>query len=295
MGSTSEKKATASGGIARSLSEAFLREYPAQAVRALERKPVEAIVSALQGLEPEASAALLPAMNRAEAAACLTQLPQHEASEILAVLGPEQGALLLRFLEKDDRRILLRAVGKDLAAQIEDYLRQAPESAAAFATHRVVVLSDDLFVEDALELIHSAQGELLSNLYVVDRNGRLVGVLGLDELLRAPRNVLVSSLTRKEIAKLNADSDLKTVLAHPGWRDYQSLPVVDKRGRFVGAIRYKMVQQLRQEAQRSSGFSHGGASGEIAKLYCRGLWSASELLGAMLGALGRSSKAEGEK
>ena len=49
---------------------------------------------------------------------------------------------------------------------------------------------------------------------------------------------------RRELVRLDAFTDLATVAMHPAWRNLDALPVVDRVGRLIGAIRHRTVRQL---------------------------------------------------
>jgi hypothetical protein len=49
---------------------------------------------------------------------------------------------------------------------------------------------------------------------------------------------------RRDLLRLPALSDLPTIMAHPGWRDLDALPVVDAEGIFFGIVRHRTVRRL---------------------------------------------------
>jgi Mg/Co/Ni transporter MgtE len=95
----------------------------------------------------------------------------------------------------------------------------------------------------------------LHYVYVVDDEQKLVGVCNMRELMCAdPRDPVVDVMIRKPDRLVAADP-LDSLVVHPGWRKVHALPVVDARGRFVGAIRYSDFRTLEAEMglTRSSG------------------------------------------
>ena len=73
---------------------------------------------------------------------------------------------------------------------------------------------------------------------------------------------------RGDLAKVRADTDVATVEAHPGWQEYDALPVVDEQGVFVGAIRHRAVRRMRTGGAQPN---DGGTMLSLAELYWIGI------------------------
>ncbi len=111
----------------------------------------------------------------------------------------------------------------------------------------VLALPSDLTARSALQRVREAASFARYNLYVVDREQRLVGVLNLRELLRARAGDLLSELMVRDPMRITAAADRATLLAHPAWQRVASLPVVDDDGRYLGAVRYRTLRELENE------------------------------------------------
>jgi Mg/Co/Ni transporter MgtE len=218
-------------------------------------------------------------------------LPNASTVQILRILEPEQAASLLRFLPTAEIEAILRCLDAQFAAELRQLLSYPEQSAGAYMTSRVIVLSDDLSVADALEVVRSSAGLLLTNLYVLTRSGSLAGVLGLDRLFRESPETAISEITTTEVATLNVSSGINAILSHPAWHDYHALPVVDGSNHFAGVIRYKTLQQL-QRTRPSSANSIGAKSTtlDLAQFYCTGLNEASRIVGSLLGTVAPQAK-----
>jgi predicted transcriptional regulator len=59
----------------------------------------------------------------------------------------------------------------------------------------------------------------------------------------------LSAVMQRNPVRLDARADVPTVAAHPAWRDFDALPVVDDAGRLVGAIRHKTIRQMGRESR----------------------------------------------
>jgi predicted transcriptional regulator len=117
----------------------------------------------------------------------------------------------------------------------------------------VLALPHDLTARDALARVREAAGNARYNVYVVDREQTLVGVINLHELLMARPGDQLSSLMQTRIHRLPARADRHAIVSDPGWREVHSLPVVDDRGVYLGAIRYRTLRLLEEQLRGNRG------------------------------------------
>jgi Mg/Co/Ni transporter MgtE len=115
---------------------------------------------------------------------------------------------------------------------------------------QALALPEDLAASEALARIRRAPRNALYYLYVVDRDGHLVGVINLRELMLAAPETLLSATMARNVACLSARADLVVIVAHPGWRHFHALPVVESDETFVGVIRYETLRRLEDAANR---------------------------------------------
>jgi hypothetical protein len=80
--------------------------------------------------------------------------------------------------------------------------------------------------------------------YAVDGSHVLVGVVDVAALTQADAAAPVSSVTRPGIDWVRVEMPLSAVEAHPGWQQYDVMPVVDAGQRLVGLIRHRRLRQL---------------------------------------------------
>jgi len=117
----------------------------------------------------------------------------------------------------------------------------------------VLALPLDVSAGDAIDRIRRAPENVRYNLYIVDRERRLVGVLNLRELLLADRKESLGALARQDVMSIEGHETAQAVLRHAAWREAHSLPVVDRRGVYLGAIRYRTWRHLLDRAAETRG------------------------------------------
>ena len=256
------------------LARAFLTEHPAEAALALERMPGDRRASAVREMPVEAAAALAHMISSA-AAACLSRLTAAEAAPALEALPIDAAIAALRRLPNEDAGRLLDALPREKQEALRRVLRYPEGTAAALMDPAVFALPADITVAEARLRLRREARWLLHYLFVVDRSGRLVGVLDIPELMRASARDAIRTVMRDQVGHLPAWTPSAAVRAHPGWRSFHAMPVTDDDGRLIGAIRYQTLRQLEQEVDAGMGAQlasvTAGALGELFHLGVAGL------------------------
>ena len=254
------------------LATAFLAAHPLDAAPAVERLPPAEAVPTRAGAPAHVAAGVLRHMAPPAAVDCLEGLGPAAAAPVIAALSLDDAALLLRRLPEPVLGATLERLSPDAATALGTVLRHPPHTAGALMDPRVLAAPDDVTVGEAFARIRQSPRHVLYYLYVVDRAGRLAGVLNLRELMLAPADATLDAVMRPATARLSALDGIGAVVVHPGWRALHALPVVDAGGRFVGAIRYETLRKLDAEPERSvASDSQVGAWLSLAELCWVGL------------------------
>ena len=223
----------------------FLRTHPEDAARVLERFAPAESAGLLSGTPSLVAAAIVEHMVLTGAASCLAAMPVESAATILAEMSLDQSAALLRRVPNDvAERIIERAPRNVVTAALRMLVAYPEGTAGALVDPTILTLPVDLSCAEALERVRREPKNAIYYLYVVDREQRLVGVLNLRELMLAEGAQPLAKAMHSTVARLRSDAGEEEILAHPGWREYHALPVVDETGRFVGGIRYETLRRL---------------------------------------------------
>ncbi|HOT72665.1 MAG TPA: CBS domain-containing protein [Anaerohalosphaeraceae bacterium] len=107
----------------------------------------------------------------------------------------------------------------------------------AVAEKDVVTLKKDFTVQQALDDIRSRRlGERIVYFYVVDDDGKLVGVLPTRRLLTAPLDKRLSEVMLNEVITLPHSATVLDAFEMFSVHRLLALPVVDEQGRIVGVV-----------------------------------------------------------
>lgn len=231
----------------RTLADRLLAEHPEDAARAMETLAEEEILPLLSAVPSAVAAATLHRMAPQRAAAALGAMAIERAEEILGDLGLDAAARILRRLTVDQRQAVLDAAEGGWVRSLHSLLRFPDGSAGALMDPAVLALPGDLSVQEALHHLREHPENVRYNIYVIDREQLLIGVLNLRELLLSRAKDVLSAVASPLVLSIPARAGSQTILDHPAWQDARSVPVVDERGAYLGAIRYQTLRGLEQQ------------------------------------------------
>ena len=245
----------------------FIRDHAAEAARVLEKRSLDELALFCAGIPTELTALLFEAMEAVSAAGCLDRMEAVQAAATLAALPLERAALLLRRVEPEGREAILRLLPADFGRHLALLLRYREDSAGALMEPRGFTLPPDVSVAEALARVQANPNYASYYLYVVARDQTLVGVLNLRELLAGRQEVQVASLMHRDVVCLHMDDSLASVLAHPAWLDFHTLPVLDEHALFAGTLRHKTLRRLANRLESEGRADQvGNALGELYRI-----------------------------
>lgn len=234
------------------------------------------IADILEQLDVEDAGAMLDRLSTATAADTLNEVESPLQSEILSELDPERASDLLEILAPDDaadilaempqaeaERLLSLMTATD-AQPIRELLRYGAETAGGIMTTEVFSLSEQLTVQETLAYLrqHSEHLEMIYNLYIVDDQHCLVGVVSLRELVVAEPTAPLQALMDRDVIKVSADIDQEQVAHIISKYDLLGVPVVDNQNHLVGLVTVDDVIDVIHEEQAEDFSDIAGASVE---------------------------------
>lgn len=173
----------------------------------------------------------------------LMQLQPDRIAEIVEEMADDDAADILGELEPAMQARVLSAVSVPEAADIEELLAYPEDSAGGIMTHDVLAVSSELTAMGAIrEVRRQAQEDVdFYTIFVVDADGRLVGVVSLQDLVISDPDRPIAEITEPPPAVVPVDVDQEDVGRTISRYNLASIGVVDARGRLVGRITFDDV------------------------------------------------------
>jgi magnesium transporter len=249
-------------------------EFTLRRIRsALEAGQIQAAIKALTEMHPadqadafsdmkdELQAELLPQLDIETAADLLEQLEDEEAASIAENLSTERLADVLDEMEPDEAADVIGDLKPERASEVlaemeeaQDVLPLLPypdETAGGRMTTSFVSIREDVTASEAIEMLREIEPDVETPyyLYVEDKEARLIGILGLRELVVSPSNALVVSVMDGDVIRVRAEDDQEEVAQLMAKYDLHAVPVVDRSEVLQGVVTHDdIVDVIEEEA-----------------------------------------------
>jgi magnesium transporter len=250
------------------LTLAFVSSHPGDAARVLERLPGSDAAALFLHLPARAAAPALAAMLPPAAARIVAALDDPPALGLLSAAGVQAAVAILRHVAEPRRSRLIDGLSTATAVASRLLLGYPEDAAGAWADPELIALAPETSAAEALARVRGDTDVEASEVYVVDEEQKLLGVVDLQALLRAPEATTLAALMHKPAGVLPAIMPLGAAAAQPGWQRSGTLPVAERGNRLIGVLRLATLAKA-----RSRGTSRGSpATDTLAGLLARGYW-----------------------
>ncbi|MDX2115558.1 MAG: magnesium transporter [Planctomycetota bacterium] len=281
---------TMPGATAEELAPVVNELAPPDAADTLEQLEPEQSAEVLTQMEEESAADALAHMDPVLAATVLMDLEPAEAAGLVNEMEPDDAADLLQALPKDAAAAILRAVPPRRAALLGKLALYDPRSAGGLMTTDIQVVRASMTIGQAIEFIRThPMEEHQTDVYVVDDDRRLVGTIGLRQLLFADDGAPVASFVSRDLDAVLPTVDREEVAELFSKYDYITMPVVDEQRRILGMVTVDDVIDIlnarrAEDALKLVGVQAGEAAyaGVATKLRSRSPWLLMNLITAQI-------------
>lgn len=233
--------------------EEYLTLHAADLADRLQRLGAEQARGLLRQLPADKAAAALAEVEEDKLPDFLTAFDAARLAEILQLIAPDEAADLLQQLSPSARREALARLPAVPADGLRALLRYPEDTAGGVMTNRFIALREDMTVEEVRGVLRGrAQEERtedIAYLYVTDAQRRLVGIVGLRDLVFRRAERRMSEIMNHDVKFVRADADQEEVARQFEHYHYLGLPVVDEEGRLVGVVKASdALEVARKEA-----------------------------------------------
>lgn len=241
---------------------------------------------------PEERKVLFKLSPRQRAIQLFEELDPPQQQELLAALKQEEVRELVEDLDPSETGRILRELPQPLVRQLEtilrkggrgekvrDYLKYPDESVGALMRSNFMTVEPRWTCRQALDRISHAtrlrhiQTTFLEQLFVVEADGRLNGVVTLKELVVAPSNMLVKDLMDPQPVRLSPEMDQEEAARLFAHYRLGSAPVVDGEGKLLGVVLDQDIVEVVEEETEEDFAKMAGTAAE--EFEARSSWEAA--------------------
>ncbi|MBT5320498.1 MAG: magnesium transporter [Chloroflexi bacterium] len=212
--------------------------------------PAEAIADIIEHLEVDEAADISGLIDVNRMAAVLDTSPPEVAADILRHVDWTIASQVLARME--DRRT------------VGELLLYPDDDAGGLMTPEVTGLRENLTVGMALSALRGAEAsrESMRQLYAIDQDGRLTGVLELSDLVFSGPEKRVRDVMTSDPIFVETGTDQELCAQIMTRYDLLALPVVDREGVLVGAISVEDLVEVARDEATEDMFRMFGIGGE---------------------------------
>lgn len=228
----------------------FLRAlHPADGAEILSTLDPETQAALVTRLQPVDLAEVFGQMDAEDAVDVVQHLDEEALADVLDEMEPDVAADLLGEMEPAEATAVLEQM--DEAHSVAPLLAYPEDTAGGIMNVAPPSLRRYMTVAEAFAFLkeHYHDANQVFHLYVLDRNGRLIGVVSLRALILAEPQQTIEEVMRREVISVRVDMDQEEVAQIFARYDLLALPVVDHDDRLVGLVTVDdVVDVLEEEA-----------------------------------------------
>jgi CBS domain-containing protein len=186
----------------------------------------EAVADAMEEMEPDTQVEVLEG------------LAPERAADILEEMSPDDAADLVADLSDETRQELLALMERDEAEELGGLLAYPEDTAGGMMTTEFVAVPAELTASQTIDRLRQLEpdAETIYYVYVVESDGRLVGVLSLRDLIVAQPSTPIGEVMIDEPVAVDVTADRDDVATVVARYNLLAVPVTVGDGRLVGIV-----------------------------------------------------------
>lgn len=168
----------------------------------------------------------------------LSYLDDQEQVEAFQTLSTDELTDLFDIFSDEELKRYLGSLNKRVHEKVKKILKFEPESAAGVMHTDVITLMEDFTVEKGISLMQRLRPsrDVHRQIFVVNKDHRLVGFVYLEDLIFNKPNIRIASFMHKNELVANANEDRETVAKAMVHYGVTTVPVIGNDDIFLGVI-----------------------------------------------------------
>ena len=185
--------------------------------------------------------------------------------EILDIMPKDDVADLLGRLPVEKSDAILEMMKKEGSEEVEGLLHYGDDTAGGIMVPDFIALREDTTARAAIESLQEEHldVEMPFYLYVVDSNGKLIGVSSLRQLVVVPPNTPLKDFMTTDVFTVKTDMDQEEVAKIVARYDILAVPVVDDTNQLMGIVTVDDVIDIIREEATEDILKMAGAGGDF--------------------------------
>ena len=213
---------------------------------------------------PEQKADVLVELDEDDRKKLLEGMEPEQIGHFIDLLDTDDAVDLIQELDEEEREEVIQHIDDvDQAGDIVDLLQYDADTAGGLMATEMIAVNENLSMPDCLKEMRRQAEELpdIYNVYVIDDDNRLKGVLPLQKMITHPSVSKIKHVMEADPLSVRTDTPIDEVALDFEKYDLVAVPVVDSIGRLVGQITVDdVMDEVREQSERDFQLASGISS-----------------------------------
>ena len=229
------------------LIKGYFRLYPDESARLLSDFKEDEIINYLKSQKLEVAVRVFENINP-DIAAGVTEIMSDEFfTQLFSALDPNFAARLLSRLDEEDVKKKISLLPENLKKELQELMAYPPDTAGNIIDSKVTTFYSDNTVEEVLKRVRTLKDRRIVNVYVIDSEDKLIGVIPLQHIAVSELKETLNNLIPGLPIAINSLAPLEDVVKLMEEKKLINLPVIDIHNKLLGVIRYDTLVKTAKE------------------------------------------------
>lgn len=242
--------------------------HPADLADLLEHLESDERISVFTLLTTERAGEVLIQISPPIQESLTNELDDQRLTQILNELNSDDATDIFSYLPRERAQDIIGLVKPEVSEELQKLVGYKTDTAGGIMALEFVSVNANSTIREAIEKIRKKREEV-ENLYyvwVVDDNGKLVGVVSIKDLVLESRDTKIKDIMNPDVISVDADTDQEEVARIVKQYDLTHVPVVNGQHKLIGRITHDdIIDVIEEEASEDFSLMAGVLDQEIAE------------------------------
>ena len=204
--------------------------------------------------DDEKKADVLMELDEEDRKKLLEDMSPEEIGDVIDQLDTDDAVDLIQELDEEEREEVIQHIDDvEQAGDIVDLLKYDEDTAGGLMGTEFIAINENISMPDCIREMRRQAEDLddIYNVYVIDDDNRLRGVLPLKKMVTHPSVSKIRNVMEKDPVHVRTDTPIEEVALDFEKYDLVAMPVTDSIGRLVGQITVDdVMDQVREQSEK---------------------------------------------
>ena len=212
--------------------------HPSDLADILEDLGKKSSTSVFSALDEEKAADVLEELETHAQIHIIESLPVNKAADVLEKMPADEVADILDELEDDKAELLLKEMESESSQEVRELLEYDDNLVGSIMTTDYLSFGGRKTVEEVLQELRLKKPEPaeLYNLFVTEKNDKLIGTFNLRDLVVAEPDTVISKIMKSEPISLYDDQKIGAIADIVSKYNLLAVPVIDQDNQLQGMV-----------------------------------------------------------